>query len=255
MAFSFALQADTLHLRDGRTIQGTFLSGDSREIQFSPERGGNARRFPVATVDHVAFGDSAAYSSSTSSSTSSTTGSSVSGQIDQTRARNSRYVVPPGAVVTVRLIDPIDSNAADVNHTYRASLDEPIVVDGRTVAPKGADVTLKVVQVEKGGVLKGSEEVSVVLQDVMVDGRRYVANSQPAQVSNKGGQEHAKVIGGPAVVGAIIGAIAGGGKGAAIGAATGAGAGAAVQAIRGQRVKIPSESKLDFTLAEPIYVE
>ena len=60
------------------------------------------------------------------------------------------------------------------------------------------------------------------------------------------------MIGGTAVVGAIIGAIAGGGKGAAIGAASGAGAGVAIQAIRGQRIQIPSETKLDFTLAQPL---
>jgi hypothetical protein len=63
------------------------------------------------------------------------------------------------------------------------------------------------------------------------------------------------VIGGGAVVGAIIGAIAGGGKGAAIGAATGAGAGAAVQAVRGQKIEIPSESMLDFRLAQPLIIE
>ena len=59
-------------------------------------------------------------------------------------------------------------------------------------------------------------------------------------------------IGGGAALGTLLGAIAGGGKGAAIGAASGAGAGAAIQAIRGQRVQIPSEAKLDFHLTEPL---
>jgi hypothetical protein len=63
------------------------------------------------------------------------------------------------------------------------------------------------------------------------------------------------VVGGTAAFGAIIGAIAGGGKGAAIGAASGAGAGAAVQAVRGAKVKIPSETRLEFTLKQPLVVQ
>jgi outer membrane lipoprotein SlyB len=64
-----------------------------------------------------------------------------------------------------------------------------------------------------------------------------------------------RVLGGGAVLGALIGAIAGHGKGAAIGAAVGAGAGTAVEAsTHGQQVKIPPETKLDFTLRNPVTV-
>jgi len=45
------------------------------------------------------------------------------------------------------------------------------------------------------------------------------------------------------------------GKGAAIGAGVGAGGGTAVQAMtKGQQVKIPSETRLDFTLHAPVAV-
>jgi hypothetical protein len=54
-------------------------------------------------------------------------------------------------------------------------------------------------------------------------------------------------------VGAIIGAVAGGGKGAAIGAGAGAGAGTVAQvATSGQKVKVPAETRLTFTLQNPI---
>ena len=57
------------------------------------------------------------------------------------------------------------------------------------------------------------------------------------------------------ILGALIGAIAGGGKGAAIGTAVGAGSGAAVQVItHGDQVKIPPETKLEFTLRAPLTV-
>ena len=56
-------------------------------------------------------------------------------------------------------------------------------------------------------------------------------------------------------MGAIIGALAGGGKGAAIGAGVGAAGGGVYQgATKGKQVKIPSETKLDFQLEQPVTV-
>jgi len=50
-----------------------------------------------------------------------------------------------------------------------------------------------------------------------------------------------------------IGGIVGGGKGAAIGGLAGAGAGTAAQiATKGSVVKIPSETRLTFTLEQPV---
>ncbi|MGC0777738.1 MAG: BON domain-containing protein, partial [Candidatus Acidiferrum sp.] len=53
--------------------------------------------------------------------------------------------IPGGAVVTVRTIDNIDSSTSQTGETFRASLDAPILVDGRVVAPKGLNVNLQIV--------------------------------------------------------------------------------------------------------------
>jgi len=67
--------------------------------------------------------------------------------------------------------------------------------------------------------------------------------------SSSRGKRTAKVVGGTAALGTIIGAIAGGGKGAAIGLGAGAATGAGVEILtKGQRVKIPSETRLTFML-------
>jgi hypothetical protein len=61
-----------------------------------------------------------------------------------------------------------------------------------------------------------------------------------------------KVVGG-AGLGALIGGIAGGGKGAGIGALAGAAGGTAVAASKkGEQLSIPSESLLEFRLAQPV---
>jgi hypothetical protein len=57
------------------------------------------------------------------------------------------------------------------------------------------------------------------------------------------------------VVGTVIGAIAGGGKGAGIGAAIGGGACAGSESItKGDQVKVPSETLLDFTLQQDVTI-
>jgi hypothetical protein len=228
IGFSLSLQADTLHLRDGRTLNGQFVSATSTQIRFAVD-GNSTQTFPLSSVSNVAF-DSA-----------------ESG----TRARRGESIVPSGTVVTVRTIDPINSDKSDVGQTFAATLDEPLVVNGRTLAEKGADVKLRVVEVDQQSGLSGSEEISLALDQITVNGSTYKVVSNNAEVAAKNkNSESVKVVGGTAVVGAIIGAIAGGGKGAAIGAASGAGAGAAIQAIRGQRVQIPAESVLDFQVTE-----
>lgn len=261
---SMALQADTLYTKDGRSFQGTFISGNSREISFLVDRG-RTQVFAISGVDRVQFGeentgtlqpraestDRGNYSDRRGSSPR--TRADDRNRADDTSRNDDGNSVPPGAVVTVRMIDAIDSNQADVGNRFRASLDEPLIVDGRTVAPRGADATVEVARVNQSGAVSGREEVALVLSEIMANGRRLTPETQHAEVSAKSrGRENVKVVGGTAVVGAIIGAIAGGGKGAAIGAASGAGAGAAVQAIRGQRIQIPSETRLDFTLAQPL---
>ena len=88
---------------------------------------------------------------------------------------------------------------------------------------------------------------------IVIDGRDYPVVSSDYTLKGKGrGKNTAEKVGGGAAVGAIIGAIAGGGKGAAIGAGVGAGAGGAVQVLtRGQQVKVPSETLLEFRLQQP----
>jgi hypothetical protein len=232
MLAAILAQADMLYLRNGRSVRGTFISGNSREIRFLAENG-RAQRYQLSAVERLTFGDETQTAM---------------------RTRSTSSVVPSGTTITVSLIDDIDSNETDVGRTYRASLDEPIVVDGRTIAPHGANASVQVVQVDQSGAVSGREEIALVLSEILLAGRRVrVPETQHAEVAAKSrSQESAKVIGGTAVVGAIIGGIAGGAKGAAIGAASGAGAGVAIQAIRGQRIRIPGETKLDFTLAQPL---
>jgi hypothetical protein len=162
--------------------------------------------------------------------------------------------VPAGTIVSVRTIDAIDSQNNRTGQRFRASLDSPIVVDNNVVVPKGLNVTLKLVNASSAGKIQGRSELTVSLESFYYQGKSYqVATTDVQEQGASRGKRSAAVIGGGAVLGAIIGGIAGGGKGAAIGAAAGGGTGAAVQVLtKGQQVKIPAETRLDFTLHDPV---
>ncbi len=164
--------------------------------------------------------------------------------------------IPDGTVVSVRTIDSIDSSENSVGQTFRASLDAPIVVGDSVVVPRSLNVNLRLVDASSAGKFKGRSELTVALDSFTYQGKTYrLSSSNVEQKGASRGKRSAEVIGGGAVLGAIIGGIAGGGKGAAIGAAAGGGAGTAVQALtHGEKVKIPSETNLDFTLRDPVTV-
>jgi uncharacterized protein YcfJ len=135
-------------------------------------------------------------------------------------------------------------------------LDAPIVVNDKVVVPKDSSVILKLISADSAGHISGRSELTVSLDSFTFQGKKYlVATSDVQQKGASRGKKSAAVIGGGAVLGAVIGGLAGGGKGAAIGAAAGGGAGTAVQAVtKGEQVKIPAETRLDFTLHAPVEV-
>ena len=164
--------------------------------------------------------------------------------------------IPAGSAVTIRMIDSIDS---EINHTgeiFHASLDAPIVADNEIVVPSGTEVYVKLVQARSAGHMSGRSELGLELVRMQYQGKSYVlASNEYRQVGTSRGKRTAATIGGGAAIGAAIGAIAGGGKGAAIGAGVGAGTGTVVQAVtKGKQIKIPSETKLEFRLEQPVEV-
>ncbi len=122
------------------------------------------------------------------------------------------------------------------------------------VARKGADVYGRLAAAKEAGHMSGSSELQLELSRIVIDGKDYPVVSSDYSLKGKGrGSDTAKKVGGGAVAGAIIGAIAGGGKGAAIGAGVGSAAGAGVQVLtKGQQVKVPSETLLEFRLQQPV---
>src|SRR5438477_9393581 len=167
-----------------------------------------------------------------------------------------KVTIPSVTILAVRLVDTIDSERSQAGQTFHATLDSPLAVEGETAIPAGYDVEGHIVNVQSAGKFAGQSLLVLQLDRISAAGKYY--NIQTDQYSRKGtsrGKNTAEKVGAGAGIGAIIGAIAGGGKGAAIGAAAGGGLGGGVQAAtKGQQIKLPSETVLNFTLQAPLTV-
>jgi BON domain len=162
--------------------------------------------------------------------------------------------VPSGAVLSVRLIDTIDSATAQAGDTFHATLDAPLAVDGDVVVPAHYDVEGHVVNAQSSGKFAGQALLELTLDRIKVGDKVYpIQTDQFSQKTAARGKNTAEKVGAGAVAGAILGGIFGGGKGAAIGSAAGAGAGGGVQAAsKKPDIKLSSEKVLTFTLQAPV---
>ncbi len=276
------LQADTLILRTGQRVDGSYVGGDSRSIrfavgdqvntysvtdigsiQFSGPQAGNDQSAPppapappppppaeTAAAPVPPMPPPARPAAAAPSPSAPTTPSAPIPPATPAPDAKAGIDVPAGTQIVVRLIDPVNSELDSLGQTYRASVDQPVVANGETVIPRGADAVAALVDAQQSGKIQGRTVLTLDLRSITVDGRTYdITTGGVSEASASRGARSAKVIGATTALGAIIGGIAGGGKGAAIGAGSGAGVGTAAQvATSGQKVKIPSETSLTFTL-------
>jgi hypothetical protein len=250
LVFATAGYADTLTLRSGQVINGTYLGGTARTIKM--EVGDSIQTYDVTDISSLHFTAGAPAASSAPAP-------APAPPARQRAAQESGALgveIPAGTNITVRMIDAVDSEKNSVGQTFQASLDEPVIVNGQTVIERGADVVIKLIDNKQSGKLTGTTQLALDLVSVKVNGRMVDINTQTVtESSSSRGARTAKMAGGGAALGAIIGAIAGGGKGAAIGAGAGAAAGTGAEiATKGQKVHVPSETRLTFVVDTPVRI-
>jgi hypothetical protein len=252
--------ADNIYLRDGQTVQGTFLGGTPRQVRIDVN--GQVRTYDISLIQSLTFDAPPAEPqpdrfSRTPPRPSGPPEPMAPPEPPPTPAPRSAsvaaphgFTIPSDTTVTVRMVDSVNSETSRLGQTFMASLDEPIVVDGRTIVPRGADIMTKLVDDQSAGKISGRTVQTLALVSMNLNGQWMDISSNDVRTeSGSQGSKTAKLAGGGAVLGAILGGIAGGGKGAAIGTVSGAavGTGASV-ATSGQKVVIPSETRLTFRL-------
>ena len=250
LLFVGAALADTLELKDGRVLRGRYLGGTQAVLRF--EVNGSIETFSVNDVVALTFTHGSGAAAAAPAYAPAPAPVAQAQQV----AAGGMITIPAGQSILVRMIDGVDSAKNHVGDIFHASLETDLTVNDMLVARKGTDVYGRLAEAKEAGHIAGSSELQLELTRMVIDGHDYPVVSSDYTLQGKGrGKNTAEKVGGGAALGAIIGAIAGGGKGAAIGAGVGAGAGGAVQVLtRGQQVKVPSETLLEFRLQQPATV-
>lgn len=256
--------ADTLELKNGSRIKGKYQGGTETQVSF--QVGSTVLKFNVADIVSLKFDSETAESAPAPQPQSSlpdappmgtpapSPDAAVQVLAAPVAAKPAFVTIPAGTQIFVRTIDSIDSSSNQVGDRFQATLEEPLTVEGNVVVPQDAIVYGRLTESRDSGTFTGRSQLRLELIGIAVNGKMVpvVTGEYETTGKSRGASTARRTLGG-AALGAIIGAAADGGEGAAIGAGVGAGAGAGSEIIiRGDQVKVPSESLLDFTLVTDV---
>jgi hypothetical protein len=140
-----AAWADTLTLKTGERVTGSFDGGTAQVVKFRASSGG-VKEYDVLSVQQIQFSDE-----------QKTT-------VLPTTSVKTAHTFPAGSKITIRMIDSITSENQTAGSLFLASLEAPMKSGGVEVIPKGADVW---------GRVTGSAQPGLELSLIVVDGIPY----------------------------------------------------------------------------------
>lgn len=220
------VSADTLLLKDGRVLTGTYKSGSANFVEF--EIGGKTNTYPVESIVSLTFERSAP---SVSSKPASSTGP---------------VTVNAGTQLMVRTETNLITGKLKKGDRFTALLEANLVVNGQVIIARGSSVYGRVVESKEAKRVVGVAKLVIELTDIKIGGQLHpVVTDRIAYVGERSGT--LKKI----AVGAAAGAAIDGKKGAKTGAKVGAGA---AVLTKGKQITIPAKSLLAFRMMQPLQV-
>jgi hypothetical protein len=161
LAAALPQSADTVRLRSGKAIQGQFLGGDSKTVRVLLDNG-QVSEIPLEQTAAVEFTPRKPPPPPPPPAPKP-----VAAPAPAAEERKS-LSVPAGTALNVRLVDAIDVDASKAGMTFKAVVDDPVMIGGAVVIPRGASATLQAAQVQQSGTMKGSDKISLKLNSLQV---------------------------------------------------------------------------------------
>jgi len=233
------LSADKVTLRSGQVVNGNFMSADVKIVRLLLANGKIAE-FPVDGVTALEFAPRKA----------------PPAPAPDPAVAPKPITIPNGTVLNVLLSQAIEVDVAQAGQTFKSLLDDPVMMNGKVVVPRGSSVVLQAAKVEQAGKMKGADKITLKANSLSFGGRKYDIVTTPVEQKGAGeGKKTTRKVAGGAGLGALVGGIAGGGTGAAIGLAAGAATGAIMSSQGTEHLKLPAETRLQFTLNSAVTVQ
>ena len=217
--------ADTLELANGHVHEGRFVGSSNGIIMF--DTGAGIEAFPEDQVVGIFFSSGVETAEATLAA-----------------PEPSAVTVPAGTRLMIRTTENVDSSRNGVGHRFRGQLEGALVVDGVTVAPRGAYVHGIITSSSQAGRMVGSADLSMEFTDIMIDDQLFPIRTTALNAQTGG--EGRRTVGRTARA-AAVGGLIGGSSGARTGARVGVGASLLTS---GASVNVPRGTLLETTLAE-----
>lgn len=189
-----------------------------------------------------------------SSRISNSKGSPAGGQVSgsPSGARPQRVIIPAGTIISVRMVDDVNSSRDKVGKEFAAKVNAPITVGDQEVIPQDTDAHLRLLSVGN----PSQPSLQLQLFTLALNGKTlYVAATPYSKAAEPAPKPAAKPSANNARMGGILGGLAGVAAGRAIGTAIG-GSNRPTNAsgVQAPPQTLAADTKLDFTLRGPMVV-
>ena len=170
------------------------------------------------------------------------------------RGTGTRFSLPEGTEVSVRLEQPLSSRTARLEDRFEATVARPVYLDGRIVIPDGSRVQGTVTEVQRAQRLARGGRLNLAFDRLLLDdGSTVDLTARVVQVHEDiGSGDTVKQGAIGAAIGGILGKVLGGTKGAIVGVLIG-GAGGAI-ASNGDDVELPAGTVFTLQLDRAVNV-
>jgi hypothetical protein len=222
---------DTLHLRNGSSIEGGLVGFDGKTVTFATTTG--VQSFSRSEVQSLVF--TAPEQASPAPTTKKT--APVSGT----------FSLPAGTLLIVSMSTPVSSNDS-AGRSFTAKLEADLVAGETTVVPAGTIVYGKITKSTQARRLAGRSSLEIALTGIKINGAMLpLATGNFKEASQNSLRKTARNAGAGAAIGHAFGDNDDAKKGAAIGVG--------VSILRkGKSIQIPAGAMLEFSLTQPLSV-
>src|ERR1700722_5527077 len=177
--------------------------------------------------------------------------------------------VPAGTALMVRLDTTLATFSNRPGDPFRASLSQPVVLNGQTLLPAGAIIEGRVTKVTEPRRISGKPTIGILPEAVILPtGERYFldatltdTNIPGTDVSSEGqfkGSAHDRrdqlEVGGGTAGGMLVGGLIGGGPGVLIGGAVGATSTTVHWLAKHRSATLPAVTQLTLELNRPLAI-
>ena len=209
--------ADTIELADGTLLEGQFVGMSNGIMMFNT--GDGIEAFPESEV--VAIYNSEGVATREKQYQQAQPDPEPQAKAPAPPPPPKTITVPSGTRLVVRMAEGIDTKRHSAGHRFRGQLEGALVVDGVTVAPRGAILYGVITQAKSGGRAVGSSEMALEFTDIMLDDQLHeiATTGLKAQTGNEAGR-----TAGRTARAAALGGLYGGSSSAKKGAKVGLGA-------------------------------